>query len=67
MKYGSHSVLISCARIFQPKGHHCAVEISDGCSKGSLFRIFRCHLNLIIPIESFYKGESGIPHSSIYQ
>ena len=67
MKYGNHHALISCACVFQPVGHHRVVEIPNRCSKGSIFRIFCCHPNLIVPFESVHNGEHCIPHDRIYQ
>ena len=67
MEYGGHHVLISCACIFQLKGHHNAVEVTYGCFESGFLYISWRHLNLIISTKFIHKGEHGVPCYRVYQ
>lgn len=53
----SDKIAISCFNIFKLKHHDYVVEIAYGSPDGCLFYVMRMHLDLIVAIESVYKGK----------
>ena len=57
----SHSALVSCTHVLEPKGHHRVIEVTYGCSESSLLCILRCYLDLVVPLNPSMKENIACP------
>lgn len=59
-----HGALISYACVLKAERHDHVVEVTHGCSEGSLLDIRKVQLNMVIAIESAREEEHRISSSS---
>ena len=55
MEQSYHNTLICCTDVLQTKRHNLVTESASLCDEGSLFHVFRYHLDLIITPETVHE------------